>query len=329
MTAEPLPLARPAGPAADRADADRPDDAAPREALYAPDHPLDVRRTTALLRRGAADPAWRVAPDGALWQATLTPAGPATRRLETTRHGVRVHAWGPGAEHAVAGVPDLLGARDASHGLPAHLHPLVHAAHRRLPGLRVPRSANLVESLVPAILEQRVVGLDAKASWCRLVRRHGLPAPGPAPEGMRVPPPAATWRDLPVWEWRAAGVEEARAGTVRRAMAVADRLQEAVDLPVAEARRRLLTVRGIGEWTVAETACRVLGDTDAVSVGDYHLAHLVGWALTGERTDDPGMVRLLEPWRPHRHRVVRLLEITAAARAPRFGPRSPRARPLR
>ena len=32
------------------------------------------------------------------------------------------------------------------------------------------------------------------------------------------------------------------------------------------------------------------------------------------------MVELLEPWRPHRYRVVRLLELSPAAK-PRFGPR--------
>jgi len=87
-------------------------------------------------------------------------------------------------------------------------------------------------------------------------------------------------------------------------------------------------VRGIGPWTVAEVSSRALGDADAVSVGDYHLAHLVGWALTGSRTDDAGMLRLLEPWAGHRQRVIRLIELTQAARAPRFGPRMPRARPL-
>jgi len=32
------------------------------------------------------------------------------------------------------------------------------------------------------------------------------------------------------------------------------------------------------------------------ALGDFHLAGLVGYALTGERTDDPGMVRLLAPF---------------------------------
>ena len=301
------------------------DPAAPLEDVYRPRLPLDVRLTLAALRRGGGDPAWCWTPDGAVWQATATPDGPATRRLHQVGGEVRVTAWGPGAERAVAGVPDLLGAGDDPTGFDPALHRVVRDAARRLPGLRVPRSGHVFEALVPAVLEQRVVGLDAKASWRRLVRLRGTPAPGPTPVPMHVPPVAAVWATLPDWEWRAAGVEEARSGTVRRAARVAHALRG--DLPVAEARRRLATVRGIGPWTVSEVASRALGDADAVSVGDFHLAHLVGWALTGRRTDDAGMLELLEPWRGHRGRVVRLLELTQ--RQPRFGPRAPRARPLR
>ncbi len=80
---------------------------------------------------------------------------------------------------------------------------------------------------------------------------------------------------------------------------------------------------GVGEWTAAETAQRAFGDADALSVGDYHLAKVVGWSLLGHPIDDPQMVGLLEPMRPHRHRAVRLLEISGLAVNPRFGPRSP------
>ena len=90
-------------------------------------------------------------------------------------------------------------------------------------------------------------------------------------------------------------------------------------LPAA-AERRLCAVPGIGPWTAAEIAQRALGDTDALSVGDYHLSQFVGWALVGRPLDDAGMVALLEPWRPHRYRVVRLLQCSGAAK-PRFGPR--------
>jgi 3-methyladenine DNA glycosylase/8-oxoguanine DNA glycosylase len=74
-------------------------------------------------------------------------------------------------------------------------------------------------------------------------------------------------------------------------------------------------------WTAAETAQRAFGDPDALSIGDYHLAKLIGWSLLGYPIDDAAMVQLLEPLRPHRYRAVRLLEVSGLARNPRFGPR--------
>lgn len=89
----------------------------------------------------------------------------------------------------------------------------------------------------------------------------------------------------------------------------------------AAAFARLTAVPGVGEWTAAEVAARALGDTDALSVGDYHLAGHVGWALLGRPLDDAGLVELLEPWRPYRALVVRLVELSGVGK-PRFGPRA-------
>ena len=64
-----------------------------------------------------------------------------------------------------------------------------------------------------------------------------------------------------------------------------------------------------------------LGDADAVSVGDYHLPNVVAWALAGEpRGDDARMLELLEPYRGHRGRVMRLL-LAGGVGPPRRGPR--------
>jgi 3-methyladenine DNA glycosylase/8-oxoguanine DNA glycosylase len=94
-------------------------------------------------------------------------------------------------------------------------------------------------------------------------------------------------------------------------------------LDSADLQRRLRVVPGIGVWTAAEVVQRVFGCPDTVSYGDYHLKNQVGFALTGQaRTDDDGMMALLEPWRGQRHRVVRLLLTNGVARAPRFGPRN-------
>jgi 3-methyladenine DNA glycosylase/8-oxoguanine DNA glycosylase len=100
----------------------------------------------------------------------------------------------------------------------------------------------------------------------------------------------------------------------------AGRLEEAAELPVAEAHRRLRALPGIGMWTAAEVAQRALGDPDAVSFGDFHVAKDIGWALSGRPVDDAGLAELLEPYRGHRFRVQQLLGL-AGHRRPRRGPR--------
>ena len=288
--------------------------------VWRPQLPVAVRTSLSPLSRGAGDPTHRVTSDGAVWRTTRMPTGPATlRMLQRGLHEVEAQAWGPGAGEVLAGLPDLLGARDDDAGfVPAH--PLLTEAAARHPGLRVPRTGRVVEALVPAVLEQKVTGKEARASFRLLVLQHGDPAPGPAPDGMRVPPSAETWRRIPSWEWHRAGVDPKRSRTICLAMQYAERLEQAVGMERDDAARRLSAVPGIGAWTVAEVAQRALGDADALSVGDYHLSAFVGWALAGRPLDDDGMVALLERWRPHRYRVVRLLECSGF-RKPRFGPR--------
>ena len=92
-------------------------------------------------------------------------------------------------------------------------------------------------------------------------------------------------------------------------------------MPRDAAYARLTALPGIGPWTAAEVMVRAVGDPDALSVGDFHLPNLVAFALAGEiRGDDARMIELLEPWRGHRARVIRLLEVSGL-RPPAFGPR--------
>jgi 3-methyladenine DNA glycosylase/8-oxoguanine DNA glycosylase len=295
---------------------------------------LDLRATVGGLARGRADPSTRVQPDH-LWWATTTPTGPATLHLSVhpARASVRATAWGAGAAWVLDQVPGLIGLDDdvqrfertlADHR--ARGADLVRELHRRQPGMRMSRSGAVVEALVPSILEQKVIGADARASYRGLVRRFGSPAPGPPGLELMVPPSAAVIAGLPYWVFHPLNVERRRADTVRRACRVAHRLQAGARADDAELQRRLLTIPGIGPWTVAEVARVALGDPDAVSVGDYHLCHRVAFAFLGQRRGtDELMLELLEPFRPHRQRVVRLIERGAPA-PPRRGPRLERSR---
>jgi 3-methyladenine DNA glycosylase/8-oxoguanine DNA glycosylase len=203
------------------------------------------------------------------------------------------------------------------------MHPTVAAAFTHARHLRIGRTARVLEALIPAVLEQRVQGIDAFRSWRLLVTRFGTPAPGPAPEGMRVPPSAQQWRAVPSWEFHRANVDPGRMRTLVGCAVRAESLERLVSRAPADARAALTSLPGVGVWTAAEVAQRALGDADALSVGDYHLSTMIGWTLLGHPIDDAAMVELLEPMRPHRFRVVRLLEVSGLAYSPRHGARLP------
>ncbi|MGX5696013.1 DNA-3-methyladenine glycosylase family protein [Agromyces soli] len=288
-------------------------------------HPTELHQTIGALRRGPADPSYRLAADRSIWRTTRMPTGPATMRLshrggEAGLPVFRCEAWGPGAAEAVASAPELLGSRDDTSAFEPIL-PALAEAHRRNPGLRVARSARVFEALVPAVLEQKVITLQAHDSWRALLWRFGEEPPGPVPFPMRVPPSPEGWRRIPSWEWHRAGVDPKRSRTIVSLAPYAARIDEAAGMPPAEASARLTHFAGVGAWTAAEVAQRALGDADAVSVGDFHLANFVGHALEGRDMSDDEMLVALEPWAGHRYRVIRLLGLSGARGKPRRGPR--------
>ncbi|REJ04960.1 DNA-3-methyladenine glycosylase 2 family protein [Microbacterium bovistercoris] len=312
------------------ADADAARDAAPSQTVYSPGHPLDLMRTVGVLRRGGKDPT--IAVDGpVIWLTLRTDSGLATLALRATHGEVHASAWGSGAAEALDAVPRLCGADDDSTGFDASQHPLIEATARRHPGLRLTRTDRVFEALAGSILEQKVTGLQAYGAWRLLVSRFGERAPGPTPRPLFVPPTAAGWRRIPSWAWHRAGVQPPLSRTLVRAAERGDSIERAaLRASDGPARDRVLTsLPGVGPWTSAETRQRALGDPDAVSVGDYHLAHHVGFALTGSRTDDDGMLELLAPWAGQRQRVVRLIlasGVIEARRGPRLAPEDNRRR---
>ena len=234
---------------------------------------------------------------------------------------IRAAAWGPGASWLLGTLPAALGAGDDPAGF-VPVHPVLCQLSRRLPGLRIGRTGLVMEALVPAVLEQKVSGVEAHRAWRRLMLKFGEPAPGPCPPGMRVFPPPEAWRRIPSWEWHRAGAEAVRARTIIGACRVASRLEEIVSMRPAAADRRLRSLPGIGPWTSAEIRQRACGDPDAVSVGDLHLPGVVGWALIGRVVDDAGMLELLGRYTGHRHRAASLL-VAGGFGPPRRAPRMP------
>ena len=295
--------------------------AQPLRTTYAPARPVNLRLTLRPLQRGPVEPTYQMDATG-VWRTLRTPHGPATLHLAQRTDSIEATAWGPGAEWAIAGVPELLGDGDDWSGLDVSGSPFLADSLRRNPGLRLTRTRQVFEMMLGAIFEQKVTGLEARRSWRTLFTKYGSPAPGPAPATMRVSPSPETWRRIPSWEWHRAGVGPDRSATAVRAAVVAASLERTLDHgrggPSVE--RALRSIPGVGVWTSAETTQRAHGDPDAPSVGDYHLPALVGWALIGKPVDDDGMLELLAPWAGHRQRIMRLIESSGFTK-PRFGPR--------
>lgn len=275
------------------------------------DGPFDLRRTLAPLGGYFRPDGW--------WKPMRTPAGPATVHLRRAGTVVESRAFGPGAPSALALVVGLVGSDDD----PATFvtdHPVVAQLARQHPGWRFGRSGLVFEALLRAIVAQKVTGKEAARSGRALGRRFSEPAPGP--EDLRLPPDPERLAEAPYYEYHPLGIEQRRADTIRGAAREAVRIDQLADVSANDARVYLERFPGIGVWTSAETVAISHGDADAVSVGDFHLKHIVAWHLTGQpRGSDEEMLALLEQFRPHRGRVIRLLE--TLGHEPAFGPRQP------
>jgi len=324
----------------------------PIERRFVPSQPVDLRLTLAIHRRGPTDPTMRFSADGSTWRTSRTPEGPATLRLILDGGAIRAQAWGPGGDWAIEQAPELVGADDdpGDFAVLAAGHPLLRTLLARYHAIRMGRTGRVLEALVPAIIEQKVTGDEARGAFVALVLRHGEPAPGPweadrrrvsgpreaagrdagreagRPAPMRVVPAPEVLAGLPGYAYHPLGLERRRADAIRFAASRASRVEECASMPLPDAYARLRALPLVGPWTAAEVGLRALGDPDAVSVGDFHLGAAVCWALAREEHGtDERMLELLAPFAGHRARVIRLIEaagIHAPRRGPRMAPRS-------
>jgi 3-methyladenine DNA glycosylase/8-oxoguanine DNA glycosylase len=301
---------------------------------FVPVHRTDVVATLGSLWRGKADQTMLVVRGGSqgatgqprtgrgVWRATRTPTGPAVQFIRNdVSGGIEVDAWGPGADWLCDRAPILVGGLDDTSEFRPE-HPLVAELFRRFAAVRIPCTQAVFEALLPVILEQKVTGTEARRSFGRLQTALSEPAP-PVPRGpeLLLPPDPQVIAGTPSHVLHAAGVELKRSDAIRRAAAYARRLDEAAEVSLEETYRRIQAIPGLGAWTAAEVGVMALGDADAVSVGDYHAKNVAAWALAGEpRGTDEQMVELLEPFRPHRGRVMLLFRLGGVG-APRYGPR--------
>lgn len=257
------------------------------------------------------------------WRATRTPDGPATQRIRATAgQTFEVDAWGAGAQWLVDRAPVLIGGNDDHAEFPDHDASVLHL-HHKYRTMRTPCTQAVFEALFPVVLEQKVTGKEARSSYARLARHFGELAPQPdcAGPALLLPPEPHRVADAPSHVFHSANVELKRSSVIKRAATRGEALERLGELSPDNARAALRILPGIGPWSIAEILTIALGDADAVSVGDFHLKNWVSWNLAGEpRGTDELMLELLEPFRPFRGRVARLLQMGGNS-PPKYGPR--------
>ena len=185
----------------------------------------------------------------------------------------------------------------------------------RFSGDRVGATATVWHDLAWIAVQQRVHRSDAAAQWRRLVMALGEPST--EHEGLYSPPSPERLARAAPWSLRALGIDARRATTLIEAARVAHRLHRLSEVPFAEAEKPLRSIAGVGAWTTSCLSGLTWGEPDTVITGDSGIPSLIASTLTGERrADDARMIALLEPFRPHRYRILRL---ALAARRGRDG----------
>jgi 3-methyladenine DNA glycosylase/8-oxoguanine DNA glycosylase len=180
--------------------------------------------------------------------------------------------------------------------------PLIGAAVRANPGLRVAGRPDPFEALVWAVCEQLIEYERAAMIERRLVARLGVRCPE---TGLRDSPRAAVVAAQAPALLEACGLTETRALALRRA--AREVASGRVDLhdPDHEAGwRRLRAIRGIGAWTLQTMAISGQGRMDQLPAGDLGYIKFVGRALDETnpyaRATEDEVERFFEPYAPWR-----------------------------
>lgn len=269
--------------------------------------PVDFARTFSLQRLGPHDPSAHLSRTE-FRKAFFFRGRAATLRFERESDGagaraLRVTALGEAAEEMLAEALVCLAQEDDYDRFPT-ADAGIARLHRSLPGLRLLRVPWLWDIACSIVLQQRIRTVDAMRAWNRMVAQAGADAP----LGLRAFPDAAAVEAIAGFALREMEIDAQRADTLRRLAREWRFLPLRAEMSFVEMRERLMRIPGIGPWTVESILGYGAGDCDAAIPGDLHLPHLVCYALAGEtRGSDERMMELLEPFRGHRFRVIRLL----------------------
>ncbi len=217
--------------------------------------------------------------------------GARARHASTARRAIARMRRALGVDHDLAAFHDRF--RD---------DPLLGAAIRRDPALRVRGRPSAFEALAWAITEQLIEYERAAAIQRRLVARFGRRCPD---TGMRDSPSAEALAGQAPALLQSLDLSAGRAISLRRV--ARDVAAGLVDLDAGDPEpgwRRLRAVPGIGAWTIETLALTGQGQLDQLPAGDLAFRKLVGRLRSGgdprARAGEQDVRELFAPYAPWR-----------------------------
>jgi len=264
--------------------------------------PVHFARTFSLQSLGRHDPTAELTQD-TFRKAFFYRGSPAAIEFRRADAELDVTAFGPDAA-ALAEETTLCLAQDDHYATFSTPDTGIQRLHWQLAGLRLLRVPWLYDVTCSAILQQRIRTVDAMRAWRRIAQRWGADAP----LGLRAFPAAENLAQIAAFELEAMDIDGKRSRTLLRFAQESRFRPLRSSMNFAQLREQVLRIPGIGPWTTEVLLGYGAGDTDAAIPADLHLPHLVCYALAGEAEgSDERMMELLEPFRGHRFRIIRLL----------------------
>ena len=179
-------------------------------------------------------------------------------------------------------------------------HPEIAPLVARVPGIRVPGTADPHEMLIRAMIGQQISVAAARTHLTRLVEALGETTTVAGEDGpTRLFPTMRAIADHGAEVLRGPAARVAAIVAAARALADGELTLSPGD-DANEQRERLLALRGVGPWTADYVRMRVVGDPDVFLPGDVAVRQGAAKSgLPGEATELHEWARRASPWRSY------------------------------
>lgn len=275
-----------------------------------------LQETLRLLVMGFGDPSSEISANAAKF-VYQTASGLADISAVQQDDRLLATVEGPGSDLLAPKLSKLFGLHDQPEGFQPEGN--VKRLVEKFRGTHLPVTPLMFPKLVQIVLQQLVSWADASAAWRQILKRYGQPS---GYSEFIACPTAEKLLTLGYYDLVECGALPKQARLILKLALQSDRIERLADTDPDKLMKWLLTIPGLGPWTVDYVRGFALGQPDVVIRGDYAIPDYVSWFLVREpKSSDEQMAKLLQPFTGHRFRLVHLI-MQSGIKPPRRGPRA-------